>query len=180
MSRHPHLGVRKSKPRMPKAEPNGEPTSKEEIAKLSEEYLRARNSQMASKAAVAEMELARRRGELISKEWAFASLSYLLVCLRREVLSVPGAWAPRLAGLTVEEVTARLREMTHAWLTAVANLPERVTDPDWLKTVATEEEQAAGVRQQTPPEIKREQARAKVRRQKKTEVMRKARAAGRA
>ena len=67
MRRPPTQGVAGAKPRLPKAEQNGEPSSKQELAKLSEEYLRARNEQMRAKAAVAAMELQRRRGELISK-----------------------------------------------------------------------------------------------------------------
>ena len=68
MSRHPHLGVPKSKPRLAGAEPNGGPASKEEIARLSAEYLRTRNEQMRAKALSAQMKLAKERGELISKE----------------------------------------------------------------------------------------------------------------
>ena len=124
MSRHPTDGIKSSKPRIPGAGGNGK-VSKAELSVLNREYLNSRNRSQAAKAEAAEIALAERKGELISKKWAFASLSYLLVCLRQEIMAVPGAWAPRLAGCTVEEVIARLREMTHSWLEAVADLRRR-------------------------------------------------------
>ena len=66
MRRPPTQGVARAKPRLAKAEQNGE-VSKETLAKLSEEYLRTRNEQMRAKAAVAQMEVERRRGMLIDK-----------------------------------------------------------------------------------------------------------------
>jgi hypothetical protein len=85
---------------MPKAEQNGE-VSKERLAKLSEEYLRTRNQQMRAKAAVAQMELERRRGLLIDKKWAFDSLAYLLVCFRQRALLSPWTIARRLVTLSL-------------------------------------------------------------------------------
>ena len=46
MARQPHLGVPKSKPRLPGIKTNGKPASREEISKLSRQYLQARNVQM--------------------------------------------------------------------------------------------------------------------------------------
>lgn len=52
---HPTLGVKGAKPRLPK--PNGKPTKKAELSKLSREYLEVRNRQMAAKAFMAETRL---------------------------------------------------------------------------------------------------------------------------
>jgi hypothetical protein len=62
MPLEPTSGVKASKPRLK--------TAKEEIPKLSREYLVHRNEQMRTKNLRAQMELARERGELISKRLA--------------------------------------------------------------------------------------------------------------
>ncbi len=172
---------------MPKAESNGEPASKEELARLSEEYLRTRNSQMASKAAIAEMELARRRGELISKKAAFASLSYLLVCFRQRTLLAHRTIAGRLARLGLiddaneHRASEVIGEEIRGLLTELANLPTKVTNPDWLRELERENAgTAVEERQPTPDEHRHTEARAASRRQKKTETMRGLREAGRA
>lgn len=73
MSQHPTQGVKGSKPRLPKIEGNGQPNSKAEMQRLSREYLVHRNSQMRSKAEMAQTLMAERRGELIPKrEYYFA------------------------------------------------------------------------------------------------------------
>jgi hypothetical protein len=186
VSRHPHLGVPKSKPRLPGAEPNGEPASKDEIAKLSREYLAARNRQMASKAAVAEMELAQRRGELISRKLAFSQLGYLLVAFSQRTLQAPVKIARRLVSLGFVNPTKQLpvsealTEDIHKLLTELSDLPEKVTDPYWLEGLEAEEDQTMGERPQTPGELKAEQAKAEHRRKQKAATMRKLRAEGRA
>ena len=67
MARHPHLGIRGSKPRLPGIKTNGKPASKAEVSRLSEEYLRIRNGHQHAKMLSAQMKLAQERGELISK-----------------------------------------------------------------------------------------------------------------
>jgi hypothetical protein len=97
MARHPTQGVEGAKPRIPAgATPNGSPASKEEFAKLSEEYLRTRNLQMGAKAAVAAMELQRRRGELIPRRMAGLEAAFLLTAFRQNLLGSPVAIAREL------------------------------------------------------------------------------------
>jgi hypothetical protein len=169
------------KPRLPGAEPNGEPASKEEIA-LSREYLAARNRQMASKAAVADMELAQRRGELISRQLAFSQLGYLLVAFRQRTLLAPAAITRRLVSLNLVDPEKRLAiqeaiaEDIHMLLTELSDLPMKVTDPNWLERLEAEENQTVGERLQTPGELKAEQAKVEHRRKQKTETMRRLRA----
>ena len=100
MRRPPTQGVAGAKPRLAKAEQNGE-VSKETLAKLSEEYLRTRNEQMRAKAAVAQMEVERRRGMLIDKRWARDTLSYISVCFRQRTLLAPRLISRRLVTLAL-------------------------------------------------------------------------------
>lgn len=86
-----------------------------------------------------EMLLAKARGELVLRELVEKQAAFLLVSLRQEIMAAPGAWAPQLVGLkTAEEAAAMLRELTQAWLEAVADLPERVTDETWMERLAQE------------------------------------------
>ena len=187
MSTHPTLGIAGSKPRLPKSEGNGSPASKEELSALNHEYLRSRNSQMASKSALAEMELARMRGALLDKKWVYDSVAYVVTCWRQRCLLSPRTFTTRLvaSGLidaanehgVLMALDAGMREL----LTELANLELKATNPNWLRTlerkeIGTEDEPE---RQQTPDEHRIEQARVERRRQKKTETMRELRAAGR-
>ena len=138
---------------------------------------------MASKAAVAEMELAQRRGELISRKLAFSQLGYLLVAFRQRTLLAPAQIARRLVLMGFVDpakqlsVSEAIKEDIHTLLTELADLPAKVTDPDWLERLA-EENQTAGEHLQPPGELKAEQERAKLRRAQKTQMMRKLRAEG--
>ena len=181
MSRHPHLGVPKSKPRLAGAEPNGEPASKEEIARLSAEYLRARNEQMRAKALSAQMKLAKERGELISKELVSRQAAFIFTSLRQSVLNFPSKYAHRILNLTdarqAQDVLARA---AHEFLEELASFPEKCVNPGWLETLEGDGQpsEPSEVRPASGAEIQREQAKAKARRASKTETMRKLRAEG--
>jgi hypothetical protein len=183
---YPHPGVAGSKPRLSKSAGNGA-SSKEEFAKLSHEYLEIRNRTQSAKAFLAETQASRQRGELIDKKWAFDSLSYLLVCYRQKALLAHRAIARRLVRLGFidaanEHSTARvLDEEIRSLLVELANLPGKVTDPDWLKTLEKENvgaDERDRRQATTPKEHQREQARVEHRRQKQTEAKRKERAKG--
>ena len=181
---YPHPGVSGSKPRLSKSAGNGA-SSKEEFAQLSAEYLRIRNRTQAAKAFVAETSAAKVRGELIDKKRAFDSLSYVLVCYRQKALLAHRAIARRLVRLgfidaAKEHGTAMvLDEEIRLLLVELANMPDKVTDPNWLKTLEKENVGAdERERQSTPKEHQREQARVEHRRRKQTESKRKERAKG--
>jgi hypothetical protein len=167
---------------MPKAEPNGEPASKEELARLSAEYLTIRNRGQLAKTRAAEMQLAKERGELINRKLAYSQLAYLLVIFRQKTLLAPVSIARRLVSLSLVEpakehsVSEAIREDVHALLHELADLPQRVTDEHWLETL--EPEQAAGEHRQTPEQVKMAQARTTRRRERKTQTMRDLRAKG--
>jgi hypothetical protein len=67
--------------------------------KLSREYLVHRNEQMRTKNLRAQMELARERGELISKRLARQQATYLLVAMRQKILNLSQTYSRRLVGL---------------------------------------------------------------------------------
>ena len=175
MSTHPTLGVPGSKPRMPKAEQNGSPASKEELSALNHEYLRSRNSQMASKAEISAMELARRRGELLDKKWVYDSVAYVVTVFRQHCLLAPSITARQLVARGLVDAAnehgvfvaldAGMREL----LTELANLHLKATNPNWLHELERKETGSTedAERRQTPNEHKAEQARAVRRAEKK-------------
>ena len=181
MSRHPHLGVSGAKPRLPKAEPNGEPASKEEIARLSAEYLRTRNEQMRAKALSAQMKLAKERGELISKELVSRQAAFIFTSLRQSVLNFPSTYARQMVGLTdPRQAKEALTKTAHEFLIELSNFPEKCADPGWLETLEDDQDRGERLRPTSGHEIKAEQAKAEHRRKQKTQTMRKLRAEGRA
>jgi hypothetical protein len=137
MHRHPTQGIVGSKPRIPKSDATDDSKAKKaRISKLSEEYLRTRTEHQHVKLLTAQMELAARRGELISKKLAQTQLAYLLVCMRRQLLSLPGALAGQLAGLTdFHKIRMLLEGAVYGALNELADLPSKVTDPHWLEHI---------------------------------------------
>jgi hypothetical protein len=123
-----HRGVKGAKPRLKLA--------KEELPELSREYLRIRNQQMRTKNLSAEMMLAERRGELIEKRLVEQQAAYLLVALRQRILAVPHAYARRILGLKdAAEAIVILRQAMFELLNEIKDLPDKVTDPNWLDTL---------------------------------------------
>jgi hypothetical protein len=124
----PTQGVKGVKPRFKSA--------KEELPKLSKEYLQLRNRAMRAKALTAEMEGAARRGELLERKLVECQASYLLVCMRQRILRLPAECAPQLAGLTdVHDIRMALEGAARAVLEELANFPSKVTDPHWLEHI---------------------------------------------
>jgi hypothetical protein len=101
---------------------------------LSEEYLRHRNDQMRTKNLAAQMLLAERRGELIEKRLVERQAAFLLLSLRQRILAVPDQICRRILNLS-DPAQARsiLREAMISLLSELKDLPQAVTDPNWLK-----------------------------------------------
>jgi hypothetical protein len=136
MHRHPTLGVKRSKPRLPGTGTNGKPASKTEVSRLSREYLEIRNRQMHAKALTAEMVLARNRDELIEKKLVEKQVAYLLVALRERILAVPQAYARRIVNISDPAKAKRiLKEAMLSLLGELKDLPWKVVDPHWLDKV---------------------------------------------
>jgi hypothetical protein len=120
--------------------PSTAPHGAAEISKLSREYLAVRNRQMNSKALTAEMVLAQARGELIEKRLVEAQAAYLLISLRQRILAVPGNLCRKVVGIfDVAQAKKILRQAMLSLLNDLRNLPQKVTDPNWLRTLEKEE-----------------------------------------
>ena len=88
---------------------------------------------MRTKNLTAEMQLAERRGELIEKRLVENQAAYLLVALRQKILAVPHAYARRILGLKdAAEAIVILRQAMVELLNEIKDLPDKVTDPNWL------------------------------------------------
>jgi hypothetical protein len=136
MSQHPHTGIPGAKPRLPETPSNGSPASKEALARLSAEYLRSRNAQLASKAAMAEMELQRRRGALIGRYDAKVALGFLLTGLRQRLMSLPYALPRRMVGQSEHAIGRLLDEEMRAALRDIASWPDKMARPGWAEEIA--------------------------------------------
>ena len=136
---------------------------------------------MRAKAAIAAMELARRRGELLDAKWAKDSLSYLLVVLRQRVMSFSHALPRQLVGKTEFEMGRIIDAEARSLLDDLGNMPDKVTNPNWLRELERAELglEKEKERPQMPGDHQAKQAKAQILRQKKTATMRKLRAEGR-
>jgi hypothetical protein len=127
-----HEGVKGAKPRLKMA--------KEQLPKLSEQYLRIRNRGQRTKAQQSELLLARAREELITKELVTKQAAFLLIQMRQKILNFPSTFARRILGLTdVNQASAILREMAISVLNEIKDLPQAAIDPGWLKKLDADE-----------------------------------------
>src|SRR6476620_9390478 len=82
------------------------------------------------------MAVAERRGELITKKLVEQQGAYLMITFRQTMLNLGTSWARRFVGLQdVHEAKGLIDEMARSTLTELANLPQKVTDPNWLSSV---------------------------------------------
>jgi hypothetical protein len=196
MPRHPIQGISGGKPRIPGAK-SAENASKGDdkaakrarISALSEEYLSVRTRGQRAKTFMMETEAAQKRGELISKRLACLQTGYLLTCFRQNVLAEPTVLARQLVagGFLEEKHEHEVRELVKSSLSAMleelADLPFRISDPDWAEKIdadlRVEDDGESGGRVTDPSEIRRKAEQAKRRRRQKTATMCRLRAEGR-
>ena len=127
-------GTKKAKPPRLSSKPGPE------ITRLSEEYLRVRNEQMKAKNQTARMLLAKARGEVIEKTLVERQASFLLVALRQKILAVPDTLSRKLVNIPdPAQVRRILREAMLNLLNELQDLPSKVTDQHWLRTLEAEE-----------------------------------------
>jgi hypothetical protein len=93
-----------------------------------------RNEQMRNKNLTAQVELAVRRGQLISKDLAVKQASFLMIALRQRLLNL-SSHTHKLAGLDADAMRKALREIAISTLNELKDLPSAVSDPDWLAKV---------------------------------------------
>jgi hypothetical protein len=132
MQQHPTTGVIGGKPKTRLK------TAKEQIPELSKIYLEERNAQMRHKNMAAQLDLAIRRGQLISKDLVVRQASFLMVSLRQRLLNLP-VHAHKLVGLDADAMRKTLREIAVSTLNELKDLPSTVSDPNWLRTLKADE-----------------------------------------
>jgi hypothetical protein len=132
MQQHPTTGVIGGKPKTRLR------TAKEQIPVLLQRYLQLRNRQMSHKAMQAELNLAVRRGQLISKDLAVKQVSFLMIALRQKLLNL-SSHTHKLVGLDADAMRKALREIAVSTLNEIKNLPSAVSDPKWLETLERDE-----------------------------------------
>jgi hypothetical protein len=106
--------------------------TREEISKLSAQYLRRRNHAIDLKSKAAEIELALKRGTLIEKRLVEMQATYLLIAMRQKLLNLGSSHAHKFVGLTdLNEIRQILRSIGLNVLQEVKDLPKTVK-PNWL------------------------------------------------
>ena len=76
-----------------------------------------------------------RKGELIRKHDAKLSLGFLLTGLRQRLMSFSYALPRRLVGKTEHEIGRIVDEEVRAALRDIADWPEKMTNPGWVKEI---------------------------------------------
>jgi hypothetical protein len=143
---------------------------------INREYLTTRNRQQLAKAQSAEMALEERRGELISKEIVVRQAAFIFVSLRQAVLNFPSRYAYRILDIAdPRQAKEVLAQAAHEFLSELAGFPERVIDPHWIESFEENGQEDKPLRPATGAEIKSEQAKARIRREKKAEAIRRSR-----
>jgi hypothetical protein len=132
MQQHPTTGVIGGKPKTRLK------TAKEQIPELSKIYLEERNAQMRHQNMAAQLDLAVRRGQLISKGLAVKQASFLMISLRQRLLNL-SSHTHKLVGLDADAMRKALREIAISTLNEIKNLPSAVSDPNWLRKLEADD-----------------------------------------
>lgn len=154
MPKHPQYGMKGSKPRLASVEPPPEPNGDESRAEaarrrfesnfqLDQEYKRNRNHKLEMEIAHKEMQIAVERNQLILKELAVRQLTYLLIPMRQQILSIPHKVGNRFRDRPdIRELVNFLTRTCHETLRTLADLPNCI-EPDWEKRLEEWEEEQA-------------------------------------
>jgi hypothetical protein len=118
---------------------------------------------------------------LISRELVGRQAQYIFICLRQAILNFPMLYARRAVGLADDhQAKAVLTKAAHEFLAELASFPEKAINPDWLRSLEADgqDDGKPHIRPSRGQRSRAEQKKAKIRRRKKTETMRKLRAKG--
>ena len=117
---------------------NTSEVTREEISKLSAQYLIRRNHSIDLKSKAAEIELAVRRGTLVERKLVQMQATYLLIGMRQKLLNL-GSHAHKFAGGTnIDQARKILREIGLSTLNEIRDLPNCV-EKGWLQQLEKEE-----------------------------------------
>ena len=113
--------------------------TREEISKLSAQYLIRRNHSIDLKSKAAEIELAVKRGTLVEKRLVEQQATWLLMAMRQKLINLGSSHAHKFIGLTdLNQIRQILREIGLNVWQEVKDLP-KTADKDWLKTLEADE-----------------------------------------
>jgi hypothetical protein len=143
MIRKPTEGVQDSLPQLKerriRLKGNTSEVTRDDISKLSAQYLIRRNHSIDLKSKAAEIELAVKRGTLIEKRLVEMQATYLLIAMRQKLLNLGSSHAHKLIGLTdLNQIRQILRSIGLSVLQEVMDLPKTAA-PGWLKEVEADE-----------------------------------------
>jgi hypothetical protein len=120
--------------------PTDKGKARTQLTALTEDFTFERTKAVITRRKQDEMLLAKARGELIAKDLVEKQAAYLLVAMRQKILGLPLTYARRLTNLTdVAQVHKVLKELAIALLNELRDLPQKVTDPNWLRELEKDE-----------------------------------------
>lgn len=108
------------------------------------------------------MVLAERREQLIEKRLVEQQAAYLLVALRQAILNTPQTYCRRILGLKdAAEASRILREMAVSVLNEIKDLPNKVTNPDWLESIDGQDDGQERIRAASGSQVRTERTKAR-------------------
>jgi hypothetical protein len=109
---------------------------KAEKLEADQNFVEEKTRQVVTRRKQNELLLAKARGDVIEKRLVEKQAAFLLVSLRQRILNLPQTYARRILGLTdLDQASKILREMSISILKDIKNLPQQVTDPNWLESL---------------------------------------------
>jgi len=150
MPKHPIQGIAGSKPQ---AKTGDDPQAAarerfEENTRLDRIYKEKRNAILDIKHKREAMELAIQREKLINKDLVIRQMQFLVIGMRQKLLHLPSRIGGRLHGVGgLSEAGVRTAanvstEVVHEVLCEMADLPLKVTDPNWMQRLQELEDEA--------------------------------------
>ncbi|HXB10678.1 MAG TPA: hypothetical protein VNZ45_01725 [Bacteroidia bacterium] len=121
-----------------------EPRTIDEMGKweLDKEIIRRRIKQLDTRTLAFQMDIARVRDALIERALVEKQLAYFVIAIRQKVLAIPNGYARQLLHKEdIKEVHSILKKMAFQMLLELKDLPNKVTNDNWLEELAEEEEQ---------------------------------------
>ena len=114
--------------------PREQSESERERAKLDAEWRRKRIAAESAKQRLHEAKMLAMKGELISKKHVTRQATFLVISLRQRLLAIPAQHARDLLNIDEEwQMALRLETIVRDALETLAEMPLKVSDPDWMQ-----------------------------------------------
>jgi hypothetical protein len=127
---HHYLGKGRKVPKPTAAQIDREASRAELVAAQARERI--------AKATLAEVDVQRRRRELIDRATAIQQASFLFISIRQRLLSLATSLPRKLAGKSPHEMKMILDRQIRECLTELSELPDRITREQWEDFVEAE------------------------------------------